>query len=300
MLLTVFTPTYNREEKIRDLYNSLLNQTCFDFEWVVVDDGSADRTDLLVKKWIDDTDKFKISYYKQENHGKHSAINKGVELASGEAFLIVDSDDQLHPMAVKRIIKCLKSIEDMEGYCGCAGLKIYTNGDIIGQKACSDIVDCTSLQRNQYGITGDKAEVFYTHILRQYPFPVFEGENFLTEKVVWYRIASDGYKIRWVNEPLIICEYLNDGLTHMTGKNEKNYEGFKLTVREMLKYKEVPIRAKLEYIAVCGQIAIKKGCSIRRVANEVGCPAVLLFVLGMCGVMVKKVRTSSISNRRIS
>lgn len=290
MLLTVFTPTYNREEKIKDLYNSLLNQTCFDFEWIIVDDGSADRTDLLVKKWVDDTDKFKISYYKQENHGKHSAINKGVELASGEAFLIVDSDDQLHPMAVERISKIMSSIEGMEGFCGCAGLRIHTNGDIIGQKACSEIVDCTSLQRNQYGITGDKAEVFYTQILRQYPFPVFEGENFLTEKVVWYRIANDGYKIRWVNEPFIICEYLQEGLTSNPLKFQNNFLGLCETAKEMRKYRSLGIMERYSPLVNACILYKKKGYSINEFSELVECNRITILLLNIGGRIIKRIK----------
>lgn len=293
MLLTVFTPTYNREEKIKDLYNSLLNQSCFNFEWVVVDDGSADRTDLLVKKWIDSTDKFKISYYKQENHGKHSAINKGVELAKGDAFLIVDSDDMLYPTAVEMIHKIISSIEGMENFCGCVGLKIHTNGDVIGQKACSEIVDCTSLQRKKYGIVGDKAEVFYTKILKEYPFPVFDGENFLTEKVVWYRIANDGYKLRWVNEPFIICEYLQEGLTSNPLKFQNNFLGLCETAKEMRRYKCLGIMDRYSALVNACILYRKKGYSTKEFSKMVECNGIIIIMLNIGGRILKRIKHKS-------
>ena len=137
-------------------------------------------------------------------------------------------------------------------------------------------------------ISGDKAEVFYTDVLRKYPFPVFEGEKFLTESVVWYRIANDGYKIRWTNEKIYCCEYLEAGLSHTTGKCTANFEGFKLTVREELQYKEIPILEKLRLIAACGGIAIEKKESLLKMAKEIKCNYILVGTIGFGGYMVKK------------
>lgn len=53
--LTIFTPTYNREKEIVRTYNSLLRQSVFDFEWLIVDDGSTDETEKEVKKWIENS-----------------------------------------------------------------------------------------------------------------------------------------------------------------------------------------------------------------------------------------------------
>ncbi len=86
-LVTIFTPTYNRAELLSKLYNSLVKQTNKNFEWVIVDDGSIDNTSEIVKEFISEQ-KIKINYYKQKNSGKHIAINKGVEIAQGELFLL--------------------------------------------------------------------------------------------------------------------------------------------------------------------------------------------------------------------
>ena len=67
-MITVFTPTYNRCDTLKRLYKSLLNQNCKDFCWLIVDDGSADDTQKLVSKWIDEN-KISIRYYRQENQG---------------------------------------------------------------------------------------------------------------------------------------------------------------------------------------------------------------------------------------
>ena len=77
--VTVFTPTYNRAYTLERLYKSLLNQTSYDFEWLIVDDGSTDNTSELIKSF-QNNHFFDVRYYKQENSGKHVAINNGVDL----------------------------------------------------------------------------------------------------------------------------------------------------------------------------------------------------------------------------
>lgn len=72
MKLTIFTPSYNRAYILPNLYQSLLTQTDTDFEWVVVDDGSSDGTENLVKGWQTENE-ISIQYCKQLNQGKHIA-----------------------------------------------------------------------------------------------------------------------------------------------------------------------------------------------------------------------------------
>ena len=80
--ITVFTPTYNRAYIIEKLYASLCRQTYRNFEWLVVDDGSTDGTDVLFERLRAEAD-FPIQYFKKENGGKGRAINFGVEYGLG-------------------------------------------------------------------------------------------------------------------------------------------------------------------------------------------------------------------------
>ena len=72
--MTVFTPTYNRAYILPKLYNSLCEQTCKNFEWLIVDDGSTDNTSEIIEKWIAER-KIEIRYIKQKNGGKQRAHN---------------------------------------------------------------------------------------------------------------------------------------------------------------------------------------------------------------------------------
>ena len=78
MLLTILTPTYNRAGMLPQLYDSLKKQACKDFEWVIVNDGSKDNTQEVVKAWLSDSD-FSIRYFFKENGGKHTALNYTVK-----------------------------------------------------------------------------------------------------------------------------------------------------------------------------------------------------------------------------
>ncbi len=119
-LITVFTPTFNRATIIPKLYNSLVNQSFRDFEWIVVDDGSTDNTEAIFKNWVKES-VFPIRYIKVQNGGKHRAINLGVNIAQGELFFIVDSDDVLLPDSLELIASKYSEIKDDSQFCGLAG-----------------------------------------------------------------------------------------------------------------------------------------------------------------------------------
>ena len=210
--VTVFTPTYNREDSLPRLYESLQRQTCFDFEWLIVDDGSTDQTAALVQKYLEEDNAFPIRYYRKENGGKHTAINYGVKEAQGLLFFFMDSDDLLTEQAVERLIAWERTIEDRSQFAGVSGNKGDLSGNLLGETFSGRQIDATNLERQALRILGDKAEAYYTEVLRQYPFPVFEGERFMPESIVFDRIGAAGLKIRWVNEVIYLVDQRQDGL----------------------------------------------------------------------------------------
>lgn len=214
MRVTVFTPTFNRGYIIENLYRSLQRQTYKNFEWLVIDDGSTDDTEKLFVKWQKEDNFFNIRYYKVTNGGKHRAVNRATDIANGELFFIVDSDDILIDYALEYIDKWEKEIQNNDEFCGIAGNRGKNFREEWGTTFEGKYIDCTSLERSKYNITGDKAEVFYTKILKRYKFPEFEKENFITESVVWNKMANDGYKIRCFNKVIYLSDYLEDGLSN--------------------------------------------------------------------------------------
>ena len=247
ILCTICTPTYNRAYILKNLYQSLLKQTNKNFEWIIVDDGSTDDTKLLVDKFLEDNT-INISYFYKENGGKHRAVNFGIDKAKGKYFAIVDSDDWLTSDAVDKICRGFQEVNSNNSFCGVSFNKGYSESEIVGETFVGEYIDATSIERNKYNILGDKFEVFKTKILKDNKFPEIEGENFLSEIILWTRIAYQGYKIRWYNDIIYICDYLPDGLTRNNDEIlRKNYRGNALRIREQVALANIGLKAKLGY-----------------------------------------------------
>lgn len=277
-IVTVFTPTYNRAYTLERLYNSLKAQSNKNFEWVVVDDGSLDNTEELIRKFIKKEHSFKIVYYKQKNGGKHRAINKGLEMANGYMFFIVDSDDYLTKDAIEKVLENEKTISNCN-FAGIAMARAYPNMKMIGTSfGDGDYVDATSLERKKYNINGDKAEIFYTKLLKKNKFPEIKNEKFMTEAVVWNRIASQGYKIRWYNDIIYICEYLEDGLTKNNNElYKKNPQGTLLYVKENIKFAQLNILQRLIKYSWYSEI-IYDNNNIKQAAKDLKISSIILKV----------------------
>lgn len=244
-MITVFTPTYNRAYTLSRLYESLLNQTCPDFEWLIVDDGSTDNTENLVQSFIADN-KLRIRYYKQPNGGKHRAINRGVQEAKGELFFIVDSDDYLEPMAIENYSSQFNAIRNIPGFAGISGRRKYPDDRIIGSELPFAFIDCTSLElRMKYGVSGDMAEAYRTDILKKFPFPEVSGENFCPEAMVWNRIAQI-YKLRFFRQGSYICEYLPGGLTSKIGALRMKSPITSMAYYAELENLNIPLKEKIK------------------------------------------------------
>lgn len=271
MTVTVFTPTYNRGYIIDKLYKSLLEQTDKDFEWIVVDDGSTDNTKEYFDMIIGRDNLFEIKYVRQENGGKHRAVNRGVELANGKVFFIVDSDDYLTSDAIEKIKGWCDSLDDVHKYAGVSGLRGYSAEQVIGGGGKEDdsYIDAKNTQRRELNLLGDKAEAYFTDVLRKYPFPEFDGEKFVTEETVWNAIAKDGYYLRWFNSIIYICEYLDDGLTKSgVAKYVNNPQGTLYWARQQLEiFSDLRVRMKTIYVYF---IAVRGKKKKRDIARDLG------------------------------
>lgn len=226
-MLTIFTPTYNRETLLHKLYESLKVQTSFDFEWLIVDDGSIDNTEAVVNVWVFEN-VINIRYIRQENGGKHTAFNCGVKNALGELFFCVDSDDYVPPDCVETILN-LWNDEKGENIAGIIALKSDFSGNLICNIFPDKVPKISTYDlEKKYNCGGDKALVYRTSILKQYPYPEISGETFIGECVLYDKIALK-YKMLLLNKVLTICEYQADGLTaNIFPTMLKNPTGYKI------------------------------------------------------------------------
>lgn len=218
MMITVLTPTFNRGG-LQSLWNSLQKQTVKDFEWLVVDDGSTDGTKNLITQLQEKSD-FPIRYIYKNNGGKHTALNVGIQTICSELTFIVDSDDCVTDDAIESILKIHKKYRSQNNICGYAFLRAFPDGKVNGKKFDVDekIGSYIDVRVNGDDTGADKAEVFKTHCLKEFPFPEYPNEKFLGEDLVWVRMARK-YEMVHINKAIYVGNYLEDGLTNNRRKH---------------------------------------------------------------------------------
>lgn len=207
--LTVFTPAYNRAHTIGRTYESLCRQTCKDFCWLVVDDGSSDNTRQLVEGWIAE-DIIPIRYIYQLNQGMHGAHNTAYRNIDTPLNTCIDSDDYMPDDAVEKILACWQKYGS-DQLAGIIGLDVTDDGQVIGTRF-PDGMERTTLQGfYQSGGKGDKKLVYRTDVIKSYPeYPLFEGERYVGLAYKYMLIDQD-YQLVTLNEPLVVVEYQQDG-----------------------------------------------------------------------------------------
>ena len=207
--LTIFTPAYNRAHTINRTYQSLIRQTCKDFLWLIVDDGSTDGTKKLVEGWIREN-KIPISYIYQENQGMHGAHNTAYKNITTELNTCIDSDDWMPHDAVEKIINVWKEHRH-ENYAGIIGLDQTADGKLIGTNFPGNLKETTLQGFYEAGGQGDKKLVYRTDIIKQYPeYPLFKGERYVGLAYKYMLIDQD-WKLITLNEPLVTVEYQLEG-----------------------------------------------------------------------------------------
>ncbi|MGH8183808.1 MAG: glycosyltransferase family 2 protein [Rhodanobacteraceae bacterium] len=229
---TVLTPTFNRAHTLERAYRSLCRQSCRDFEWLVVDDGSTDATRAPIER-LQQVAPFPIRYLWQPNRHKKVAFNNGILHASGEWIVAIDSDDELEPDALKGMAAIWAGIPatDRERYVGITGLCVRPNGQVVGDRFPRDVMDATTLDIHfRHHVHGEKFGSLRTAVLRQFPFRE-DVAGFVSENTVWSAMARAGYLTCWVNQVFRVYHDSPDALVHR-GVNQSNATGLWLAAFE--------------------------------------------------------------------
>ena len=250
-LLTVFTPAFNRAHLLPRLYDALQRQTCTDFIWLIIDDGSSDTTRELVGGWICEK-KLTIQYHYKENGGMHTAHNAAYERIETELNTCIDSDDWMPDDAVGKIVECWKK-NGSDKYSGMIALDAVESGELIGSelpKARRAIRLCDFYAN---GGTGDKKLIFRTEVMKKYPpYPIFEGENYVGLNFK-YTMADQDYTLLILNEVVCIVEYQLEGSSHnMIHQYRKNPQGFSFIRKVDMQFActlKLRIKAAIHYVA---------------------------------------------------
>lgn len=295
MLLTVFTPTYNREALLKRAYESLLAQTSQEFCWLIVDDGSTDGTRELVLSWIKEG-RLKIQYEYCENGGKMRAHNRGVEFCRTELFLCLDSDDYLTKTAVWEITSCWKQVQESEA----AQANTETGSDkktlagIVAHKGKSETellsgvefpIDGNTTLYGLYlkGFQGETTLIFRTEVLKKFPFPEIEGEKYVPEDYIYDKIDKE-YELKILPQIITVCEIVSEGYTDSVSRLKRdNKQAWFLYYEQRARITPFSVR-KLKYLAF--YIIYAKRCK-KPLFKATAMPA-MLVLLGFPGALALK------------
>lgn len=190
--LTVFTPAYNRANTLERAYRSLENQTSKEFIWLVIDDGSTDNTFELIAQ-IKENASFPIEYHRKENGGRHTAVNFSYQFLKTKYVVTLDSDDELLPDAVEKMLRTWNSIpkEEYDRFWCISGREMYADsGEMVGKPYPEGINQLRGKKQRRtiMKYPGEKHCCRKVAIHIQYPFPEFPDTKFITENVVWQKI----------------------------------------------------------------------------------------------------------------
>ncbi|MBT2736716.1 glycosyltransferase family A protein [Bacillus sp. ISL-7] len=244
-ILTIFTPTYNRAYTLHKCYESLKRQSNKDFIWLIIDDGSSDNTEELIRSWIGEN-VITIRYYRQDNQGMHGAHNTAYNLIDTELNVCIDSDDYMPYDAVEKIVAFWKE-NGSEDIGGIVGLDCNNRGEIIGTELPKDIKTSTLFNLyNRYGVKGDKKLVYRTKLTKKYPYPVYQNEKLVPLSYKYFMLDQE-YEMMIMNEALCCVEYLPDGSSMNILKQYKvSPKGFRFYRMEMMKLPNTPILFKFK------------------------------------------------------
>lgn len=184
----------------------------------------------------------------------------------------------------------------MDGFAGVVGLKgnfegfpIKSPGEQYSQSELENLmgtyIDATSLEyRYKYKIQGDRAEVVYTEIIKNIPFPKIEGEKFMEESYLWTSLSKMGLKFRWFNQVIYLCEYLQDGLTNnMREIVKKNWKTHCFCANFDLTAKDIPLKIRAKECVRYYRYGFYGGEKLKKLWNEcndklLSVPAILVAV----------------------
>ena len=256
-LLTVFTPAYNRASTLPRTYQSLCEQECKDFIWLIVDDGSSDNTRELVEGWKNQDNGFEIQYIYKKNGGMHTAHNVAYENIHTELNVCIDSDDRMAEGAVEKIKKAWFEVRE-KNYAGLIGLDAdMLTGKIIGKGFPDGLRETTLGGYYASGGAGDKKLVYRTDVINSVPpYPVFEGEKYVG-LVYKYTLIDQKYKLAVLNDILCDVEYQVDGSSNtMFRQYLKNPKGFAFLRKVAMTYPISKRRLILDCIHYCSSSLI--------------------------------------------
>ena len=243
LTFSIITPTYNRGKFLERVWRTLKSQSVYISEWIVIDDGSTDKTYEVISK-LKNISSINIIYQYTANRGMTSAINFGLKYVTADYFFKLDSDDYLVESSLKTISNCInrikksKLIDNVNAY---SFLSRTPSGELINKFSTLSIfgkhiekkiitADFVSARLLNW-ISGDLLDIFESYpLLDHFRYPILSDERNSPSGYISY-FNSDYNKgvVAYVLEEVLIKDYQQDGVSFQRKFNKKNtsYENYK-------------------------------------------------------------------------
>lgn len=241
------------------VYESLLSQTRFHFEWMIMDMDSRERTQVLVQEWQKENGRFPIRYIPCESNSRTEVLQRAIDLARGNYFCLLDPEEILSSEAVACFLEWIAGISGQKELIGVSGAKCCLDGSPLKEgETCIGIrgyVDATYLERTKYGLEAPQFEVIQTKILREMPLRQCRGEMETPFRLTLDETALRGYKMRWYTESVCRGEYLYGEKSACERRKERhNPMGYAMLYNNRLRYHEQSFAVRFD--AACHHIAL--------------------------------------------
>lgn len=212
-MISVIMPVYNAEKFLAQAIESILNQTEKYFELIIINDGSTDSSEEIIKSYQDE----RIVYIKKENGGEASARNVGLEQAKGKYIVWQDADDVSLPNRLS-VLKAQFTSSNI-GFVHSDMLLINDNGEPLGvwQSQQIDKKSVQSFLLNVGTPYNNPSIMVRKNIIEKYEFD--EGLKIGTDTDMISKFASDTESFH-VNQPLLLYRRHNNNLSNETDYNK--------------------------------------------------------------------------------
>lgn len=249
-LISIIVPVFNVEQYLNQCIESLVNQTYKHLEIILVDDGSTDKSPQICDAWKEKDNRIQVVHI--PNEGAGNARNKGVELATGEWVVFVDSDDYIEYYMLECLHNCCDTEVDLVECC-----IVKTDGDeadfSLQNEGNSEVIKCSTEEALFYHIQDEMFQqtppnkLYRKNIVQNVPFPIGKliDDEFWTYKVIGnarrlvhidkklyaYRqhessVMHETYSIKRMQALEAKREranYINEKYPDLKGISEKNY-----------------------------------------------------------------------------
>ena len=233
MEISVILPAYNAEQYLRYAIDSILNQSFSDFELIVINDGSTDKTEDIIMSYDDP----RIRYVKNEANLKLiKTLNKGIDLAKGKYIARMDADDVCLPNRLSVEYEYMEKHPEI-GACSSKVIHLYPNGKTrkgkyypsrtsVGCKYCS--IFRTPLAH--------PASFFRSEVLKRFKYQETESALHIEATVLWGELALHDIKMNVIDERLLYYRDNENSICHSyTGLMMHNHvERVSYMLKEML------------------------------------------------------------------